>query len=192
MPTAVRRVARYSRIAMDAECEIITRMLSGRRSLPDQFAAATGREAASLRLAGALARFAHRMMLAGIAAAEGNLEPEDPEYQQMSIAAIDVGAACLGVLDVIRPGLLSGVDAEMLMVHLRDRRIAKTPPAGAFHDLATVLGVWTGDVSREIDDACERLLSTDAPDMALPAIERAIISCVDLALLGSPRACAQR
>lgn len=177
---------------MNAECEIITRMFSGSRSLPDQLAEANGCEAASLLLAGALARFAQRMMLVGIAAAEGNLEPEDPEYQQMSIAAIDVGAACLGVLDVIRPGLLRGVDAEMLMVHLRDRRIAKTPPAGEFHDLAMVLGVWTGDVAREIDDACELLLSTDTPSMALPAIERAIVSCVDLALLGSPRAFAQR
>jgi hypothetical protein len=177
---------------MDAEYEIIARMLSGRSSLPDQFAAATGREVTSLFLAGALARFAYRMLLAGIGAAEGKLEPEDPEYQQMSIAAIDVGASCLGVLDVIRPGLLSGVDAEMLLVQLRDRRIAKAPPAGEFHDLATVLGVWTGDVTREIHNACERLLSTDAPDMALPAIERAIVSCVDLALLGSPHACAQR
>jgi len=177
---------------MDAEYDIITRMLSGRRSLPDQLAEATGRETASLLLAGALARFAHRMTLVGIAAAEGNLESEDPEYQQMSIAAIDVGAACLGVLDVIRPGLLSGVDAEMLLVHLRDRRIAKTPPAGEFHDLATVLGVWTGDVAREIDEACELLLNTDIPAMTLPAIERAIVSCVDLALLGNLRAYTQR
>jgi hypothetical protein len=177
---------------MDAEREIITRMLSGRRSFPDELAAATGREATSLVLAAALARFAHRMMLAGIAAAESNLEPADPECEQMSIAAIDVGAACLGLLDVIRPGLVSGVDAEMLMVHLRDRRIVKTPPAGEFHDLARVLGVWTGDVAREIDDACELLLNTDTPAMALPAIERAIVSCIDLALLGNLRAYTQR
>jgi hypothetical protein len=177
---------------MDPECETITRMLSGRRSLPDQLAAESGRETTVLLLAGALARFAHRMMLAGISAAEGKLENEDPEYQQMSIAAIDVGAACLGLLDAIRPDLLSAVDAELLMVHLRDRRTIKAPPAGEFHDLATVLGVWTGDVAREIHDACELLLSTDAPDMALPALERAIVSCVDLALLGSLCAGAQR
>jgi hypothetical protein len=170
---------------MDAECEIITRMLSGRRSLDGELAAESGRETMVLLLAGALARFAHRMMLAGIAAAEGRLETEDPEYQQMSIAAIDVGAACLGLLDAIRPGLLNGVDAEMLMVHLRDRRTVKAPPAGGFHDLATVLGVWTGDVAREVHDACDLLLGTNAPDMVLPAIERAIVSCVDLALLGS-------
>jgi hypothetical protein len=176
---------------MDAECEIITRMLSGRRSLPDELAAETGRETTVLLLSGALAGFAQWMMLAGIAAAEGKLETEDPEYLQMSIAAIDVGAACLGLLDAIRPSLLA-MDAELLMVHLRDRRTVKTPPVGEFHDLATVLGAWTGDVAREIQDACEMLLSTDSPDMAIAAIERAIVSCVDLALLGSSRACAQR
>ena len=176
---------------MDPEREIITRMLSGRRSLPDELAAETGHQAAVLHLAGALAGFAYRMMLADVAAAEGKLEAEDPEYQQMSIAAIDVGAACLDLLDAIRPGLLSAVDAEMLMVHLGDRRIAKAPPPGEFHDLATVLGVWTGDVAREIQDACEALLSTGAPDMASPAIERALVSCVDVALLGSLHAYAQ-
>lgn len=176
---------------MDAEFEIVTRMLSG-RSLPDQIAAESDRETVPLVLAGALARFAHRMMLAGIGAAEGKLELEDPEYQQMSIAAIDVGAACLGVLDAIRPGLLSGVDAEMLMVHLRDQRTVKAPPAGKFHDLAKVLGVWTGDVTREIDDACKLLMSTDTQVMALPLIERAVVSCVDLALLGSLGAPARR
>lgn len=177
---------------MDAEREIITRMLSGRRSLPDQLAAEAGRETTVLLLASALTRFSHRMMLAGISAAEGKLENDDAEYQQMSIAAIDVGAACLDLLDAIRPGLPNAVDVEMLMVHLRDRRIVKTPPVGEFHDLATVLGVWTGDVAREIYDTCELLLSTDTSDMALPAIERTIISCIDLALLGSPHACAQR
>lgn len=69
---------------------------------------------------------------------------------------------------------------------------AKAPPVGEFHDLATVLGVWTGDVAREIHDTCELLLSTDTSDMALPAIERTIVSCVDLALLGSLHACPQR
>jgi hypothetical protein len=178
---------------MDAECEVITRMLNGKLSLSDEFATAeTGCETTVLVLAGALARFAHRMMLAGIAAAEGNMKTDDPEYQQMSIAAIDVGAACFGVLDAIRPDLLSGVDAEMLLVHLRDRRTLKAPPRGEFHDLATVLGVWTGDVAREIHDACEILLRTDAPDMALAAIERTIMSCIDVALLGSLPACAQR
>lgn len=176
---------------MDAEREIITRMLSGARSAPREFAAETGHQAAVLRLAGALAGFAHRMMLAGVAAAEDKLEAEDPEYQQMSIAAIDVGAACLDLLGSIRPGLLSAVDPEMLMAHLHDRRIAKAPPAGEFHDLATVMVVWTGDVAREIQDACEALLSTGAPDMASPAIERALVSCVDVALLGSLHAYAQ-
>jgi hypothetical protein len=176
---------------MDAECEIITRMLSGARSAPREFAAETGHQAAVLNLAGALAGFAHRMMLAGVAAAEGKLEAEDPEYQQMSIAAIDVGGACLGLLDTIRPGLLSAMDPEMLMVHLRDRRIAKAPPPGELHDLATILGVWVGDVAREIQDACEALLSAGAPDMASPAIERALVSCVDVALLGSLHAHAQ-
>ena len=176
---------------MDAEFEIITRMLSGKRSLPDELTGETGRETTALHLAGALAGFAHRMMRAGVAAAEGKLEAEDPEYEQMSIAAIDVGAACLGVLGSIRPGLLSAVDPEMLMVHLRDRRIAKAPPPGELHDLATVLGVWTGDVAREIQDACEALLSTGAPEMASPAIERALVICVDVALLGSLHAYAQ-
>jgi hypothetical protein len=177
---------------VDVEREIITRMLGGERSFPDQPAAATGREAASLFLADALARFAHRMVLAGVVAADGTLEDEESEFEQMSIAAIDLGAACLGLLDAIRPGLLRAVDAEMLMVHLRDRRIVKVPPVGEFHDLATVLGVWTGDMAREIDDACELLTSTNTPDMALPPIERAIVSCIDLALLGSLCSCAQR
>jgi hypothetical protein len=177
---------------MGAEREIIIRMLNGRRPLPDQLATVTDREAAVLLLADAQARFAHRMTLAGIRAAEHQLEDGDPEYEQLSIAAIDVGAACLGLIDLIRPGLLQAVDAEMLMVHLRERRTPKAPPAGEFHDLATVLGVWTGDVAREIHDACGHLLRESASDMVLPAIERAIISCVDLALLGSPRAYACR
>lgn len=177
---------------MDAEREIITRMLSGRRSLSDELAADSGRETVVLLLADAQASFSHRMMLAGIVAAEGTLENEESEYEQMSIAAIDLGAACLGLLDAIQPGLLRAVDVEMLIVHLGDRRTAKAPPADEFHDLATVLGVWTGDVAREIHDVCERLLSTDAPDSALPAIERAIMSCVDLALLGSLRTFAHR
>ncbi len=176
---------------MDVELEIITRMLGG-RSLPDQIAAETDRETALLVLAGALARFAYRMMLIGIGAAEGKLEIEDPEYQQMSVVAIDVGAACFGLLEAIPPGLPSGVDAEMLMVHLRDRRTVKAPPAGEFHDRATVLGEWTSDVAREIDEACALLLRVGAPEMTLPGIERAIVSCVDLALLGSLGARARR
>lgn len=177
---------------MGAEREIIIRMLNGRCPLPDRLATVTGREAAVLLLADAQARFAHRMTLAGIRAAEHQLEDGDPEYEQLSIAAVDLGAACLGLIDLIRPGLLHAVDAEMLMVHLCERRTPKAPPAGEFHDLATVLGVWTGDVAREIHDACGHLLRASASDMALPAIERAIISCVDLALLGSPRAYACR
>ena len=175
---------------MDAECEIIARMLSGGRSPLGQLDAKTGRETAVLFLAGALARFAHRMMLVGIGGAKRNLEAEGPECQQMSIAAIDLGAACLGLHDAIRPGLLSAMDGEMLTVHLRDRRTAKAPPVGEFHDLTTVLAVWTGDVAREIHDVCELLLSTAAPDMAVAALDRAIVSCVDLALLGSLCACA--
>jgi hypothetical protein len=177
---------------MDAECEIISRMLSGSRSLPDRPAAERGRETTVLCLAGALARFAHRAMWAGIGAAEGNVEMEDPECVQMSIAAIDLGAACLGVHDVIRPGMLRAVDAEMVMVHLRDRRILKVPPVGELHDLAKALAVWTCDVTREIDDACELLAGTEAAEMALPAIERAIVSCIDLALMGNLCSHAQR
>jgi hypothetical protein len=167
-------------------------MVSGARSPLGQLDAEAGRETAVLVLAGALARFAHRMMMLGIGAAEGKLEDENPECQQMSIAAIDLGAACLGLHDAIRPGLLSAMDAEMLTGHLRARRTAKAPPAGEFHDLATVLAVWTGDVAREIHDVCELLMGTGAPDMALAALERASVSCVDLALLDSLCACAQR
>ncbi len=167
-------------------------MLNGTRSAHGEFSATPSRQAAVLHLAGALAGFTHRMMLAGVAATENGLEAEDPEYRQMSIAAIDLGAACLDLLGAIRPGLLSAVDAEMLTVHLHDLRVAKAPPDGEYHDLAIVMAVWTGDVAREIQDACEGLLSIGAPEMAAPGIERALISCVDLALLGGLRSCAQR
>lgn len=176
---------------MDAERDIIIRMVSGthlsvvRRASAYAPTAGTARETAAIRLACALSQFTYRMTLAGVQAARDDRQGQDgPEYEQMSIAAIDVGAACLGLIDAIHPGLLSTVDAEMLMVHLRDRRTAKAPPAGELHDLATVLAVWTGDVAREVQDANELILSSDSPDTALAALERAIASCVDLALLG--------
>jgi hypothetical protein len=176
---------------VDAEQDIIIRMVSGthmsiiRPGSTYAPTAGTVRETAAIRLVCALSQFTHRMTLAGIQAARDDGQGRDgPEYEQMSIAAIDVGAACLGLIDAIRPGLLSSVDAEMLMVHLRDRRTIKAPPAGELHDLAMVLAVWTGDVAREVQDANELILSSDSPDMALAALERAIASCIDLALLG--------
>jgi hypothetical protein len=178
---------------VDAERDIIIRMLGGTQSPPDRRGsicaptAGTAREAAAIQLACALSQFAYRMTLAGVQAARDDRQGCDgPEYEQMSIAAIDVGAACLDQIKAIRPGLLSTEDAEMLMVHLRDQRTIKAPPVGELHDLAMVLAVWTGDVAREIQNANELMLSSDSdsPDMALAALERAIASCVDLALLG--------
>lgn len=86
---------------------------------------------------------------------------------------------------------MSAMDAEMLMVHLSAQRIAKGPPAGELYDPATVLTVWSGEVAREIQSAGELLLSSDSPDMAIAALERAVASCVDVALLGELRAHAQ-
>jgi hypothetical protein len=176
---------------MDAEQDIIIQMLSGRQAPPDCRGSTgaptvgTAHETAAVQLVCALSQFAYRMTLAGVRAARDDRQGCDgPEYEQMSIAAIDVGAACLDMIEAIRPSLLSTEDAEMLMVHLRDQRTIKAPPAGELHDLATVLTVWTGDVAREVQDANELMLSSDSPDMAVAALERAITSCVDLALLG--------
>jgi hypothetical protein len=69
-------------------------MLSGRRALDGELAAESGREIMVLLLAGALAGFAHGMMLAGIVAAEGKLETEDPEYQQMWLVRSTTRAIC--------------------------------------------------------------------------------------------------
>jgi hypothetical protein len=174
---------------MDIELGIITRMVSGTRfsrwSSTYAPTARAIRETAAIQLACALSQFTYRITLAAIQAARDHGQGCDsPEYEQMSIAAIDVGAACLDLINAIRPGLLSTVDPEMLMVHLRDRRTIKAPPAGEVHDLAVVLAVWTGDVAREIQSANELMLGPNAPDTALAALERAIASCVDLALLG--------
>ncbi len=166
-------------------------MVSGTRSSSDHWSSTcapttgTARETAAIQLACALSQFTYRITLAAVQAARDDGQGCDsPEYQQMSIAAIDVGAACLNLINAIRPGLLSTVDPEMLMVHLRDRRTIKAPPTGELHDLAVVLTVWTGDVAREIQTANELILSSDSPDTALAPLERAIASCVDLALLG--------
>jgi hypothetical protein len=177
---------------MSTELAIITRMVSGTRFSPTRRNSArvpvvgATREAASIQLACALSQFTYRITLAAIQAARDDGQGYDsPEYEQMSTAVIDVGAACLDLINAIHPGSLSTVDPEMLMIYLRDRRIIKEPPAGEVHDLAVVLGVWTGDVAREIQSANELILGgPSAPDMALAPLERAIISCIDLALLG--------
>ncbi len=185
---------------MSAEHEIITRMVSGWRCLPDRHGLACHhqaedareggtRETATIQLACALSQFSYRIVLAGVQAARDDCPRDDgPEYLQLSIAAIDVGAACLGLLNAIRPDLMSAMDAEMLMVHLNEQRIAKGPPAGELYDPAMVLVVWSGDVAREIQGAGELLLGSNSPDMAIAALERAVASCVDVALLGELRA----
>jgi hypothetical protein len=176
---------------MSPELAVIARMVSGTRFSPTRGSSARvppvqgGRETAGIQLACALSQFTYRITLAAIQAARDDGQGYDsPEYEQMSGAAIDVGAACLNLIDAIHPRSLSTADPEMLMIYLRDRRTIKAPPAGRVHDLAEVLTVWTGDVAREIQSANALMLDSSAPDIALAPLERAIISCIDLALLG--------
>jgi hypothetical protein len=175
---------------MDAERDILTRMLSGtrssrsRRRSSDVSTAASARESAVIQLVSAVSQFTDRTLPAVRAARDDCRSDEPPGHELVSIAAIDVGAACLALMRALRPGLLSAEDVEMLMVQLREQRTIKAPPAGELHDRATVLRTWAGDVVRQIHDASELMLSSDMPDLVLAPLERAVASCVDVALLG--------